>query len=105
MIGSPAATSWVWALNRRTTCPCECPFDSGGVCDSRDLAAKVSFERRAPWDQAEPQSIIDHREAPRGKVKALSIRARDCLALTRRMIRNTSARTDARCRRLELLSP
>ena len=33
-------------LNRWITRPCEGPFDSGGVSDSRDVAAKMSFERR-----------------------------------------------------------
>ena len=39
------------------------------------------------------------------KVKALPVRARNRLALACRMIREASARADARCRRLELLSP
>jgi len=65
----------------------------------------MSLERRAPWDQAEPQSIIDHRETSRSKVKALPVGARNGLALAWRMLREASALSDARYRRLELAPP
>jgi hypothetical protein len=42
-------------------------------------AAKVALECRAPWDKAEPEAIIDHRESARGEINALAVDARDGL--------------------------
>ena len=65
----------------------------------------MSLEGRAPWDQAESESVVDQCEAAGGQVEALPIGARDRLALPCRMIRQASVRSDARCRSLKLASP
>jgi hypothetical protein len=89
----------------RTTCSSETPFNSVGLHDSRHLAAKMSLEGRAPWDQAESESVVDQCEAAGGQVQALPIDTRDPLALPCRMIRQAIVRSDARRHSLELASP
>ena len=65
----------------------------------------MSLEGRAPWDQAESESVVDQCEAAGGQVQALPIDTRDRLALSCRMIRQASIRSDARCHSLKLASP
>src|SRR4051812_1394864 len=65
----------------------------------------MPLERRAPWDQAETEAIIDHREAPGGKIQALAVDARDRLAFHCRMIWQAGVRTAPCCCRLQLASP
>ena len=65
----------------------------------------MSLQRRAPWDQAESESVVDQCEAAGGQVKALPIGTRDRFALVCRMIGQASARGDACSRRLKLPPP
>lgn len=65
----------------------------------------MSLEGRAPWDQTESESVVDQCEAAGGQVEALPIDTRDRLALSCRMIRQASVRSDARCHSLKLASP
>lgn len=51
---------------------------SGNACD---LPAEVPLQRRRPWDEAETESIVDHRETPGSERYTLTVDARDVLAL------------------------
>jgi len=65
----------------------------------------MAFDRRAPGDEGESKSVINHHEAAGGKVDALPIGALDWRPLDCRMIDLAGIFTYARCRFPELASP
>jgi hypothetical protein len=64
----------------------------------------VPLKLRTPWDQAESEALIDHREAAGGKIQAPTVYARDGLAFRGWMTWQASNRTNPRRCRLQLAS-
>ena len=76
----------VLVLKAQTALTSEVPVNAARRDHAGDLLAESLFERRAPRDKVKAEAVVDHREPPGGEGDALSIEARDVIAVAGRAV-------------------